>query len=96
MKNQISGAKCRADCISVTENGITDVVYICRTGLDLESFNSGSTKTPVSAGMMSRTNGWPGPFSYLHDSMNGFVQILDGYQTEVYIQSLQSVRLCGR
>ena len=95
MKNQIPGAKCRAGCISVTENGITDVVYICRTDLDLGSFNSASTKMPVSAGTMSRTSGWPGPFSHLHDSMNGFVQMLDGYQTKVYIQSLQSVRQCG-
>ena len=95
MKNRIPGERCRIGPTSAMENGTIGAVYICRMDLGLPSCSSDLIQRAGSVGGMSLTSGFPGPFLQIQDSMNGFVQMLDGYQTEAYIQFLQSDRSCG-
>ena len=95
MKNLIPGERCQIGPTLVMENGTTGAVYICRMGSGLPSCSSDLIQRAGSVGMTSLTNGFPGPFTQIQDSMNGFVQMLDGYQTQVYIRFLQSDRSCG-
>ena len=93
MNNQIRGAKRPEGSIDAMEDGIIAATCL-RAAREVEkvlaSSSSDSTQNPVSAGGKSRTVVLSGQYTYLLDSTSGFVQMLDGYQTKVYIQSLPS------
>lgn len=101
MNNQIRGGKRPEECTDAMEDGIIAVTCL-RTAREVEkalassSSSSDLTLNLVSAGGKSQTVILSGPYIYLLDSENGFVQMLNLPRTTVYIQSLPSDKSCGR
>ena len=95
MNNQIRGGKRPEGSIDVMGDGI--IVAICSRMAEkaLESSSNDLTQNPACAGGKKQTVVLSGPYTYLLDSENGFLQTLDLPQTTVYIRSLPSDRQCG-
>lgn len=95
MNNQIRGAKRPEGSIDAMGNGTIAAICSRMAEKALESSSNDSTQNPVSAGEKKQTVVLPGPYTYLLDSENGFVQTLDLPRTTVYIRSLPSDKSCG-
>ena len=96
MNNQIRGGKRPEGSIDVMVDGTIAAICSRMAEKVLASSNSDSTQNPVSAGGKKQTVVLPGPYIYLLDSENGFVQTLDLPRTTVYIRSSPSGKPCGR
>lgn len=95
MNNQIRGGKRPEGSIDVMGDGTIAAVCSRMAERVLESSSNDLTRNPVCAGGKKQTVVLPGPYTYLLDSENGFVQTLDLPRTTVYIQSLPSDKPCG-
>lgn len=96
MNNQIRGGKRPEGSIDAMEDGTIAAICSRMAEKALASSSNDLTQNPACACGKKQTVVLPGPYTYLLDSENGFVQMLDLPRTTVYIRSSPSDKPCGR